>query len=90
MGLRMKNFNILGVHWKIRLLGGISQKTNIGQFAGLRGGSWYPDAHHAQEPWHPGEGARPDCVIQLNCGKVHTHASFIKQPEHRRTSTTKD
>ena len=28
--LRMKNFNILGVHWKIRLLreGGGSQKTN--------------------------------------------------------------
>ena len=31
MVLRMKNFNILGVHWKIRLLigGGGSQKTNI-------------------------------------------------------------
>ena len=25
----MKNFNILGVHWKIWLLGGSSQKTNI-------------------------------------------------------------
>ena len=48
MVLRMKNFNILGVHWKIQLLGG-SQETNIeggdcikrgelGQLADLRGG----------------------------------------------------
>ena len=49
MVLRMKNFNILGVHWKIQLLGGGggSQKNNIygglpkkgelGQFANLRG-----------------------------------------------------
>ena len=30
MILRMKNFNDLGVHWKIRLLGGGgSQKTDI-------------------------------------------------------------
>ena len=30
MGLRMKNYNIFGVHWKIRLLGrGGSQKTII-------------------------------------------------------------
>ena len=29
MVLRMKNFNILEVHWKIRLLGGGSRKTNI-------------------------------------------------------------
>ena len=30
MVLRMKNFNILGVHWRIQLLGGGgSQKTNI-------------------------------------------------------------
>ena len=48
MGLRMENFNILGFHWKIQLLGGSSQKTNIegvvglpkkgglGQFADLR------------------------------------------------------
>ena len=27
--LRMKIFNIFGVHWKIRLLEGDSQKTNI-------------------------------------------------------------
>ena len=48
MGLRMKNFNILGVHWKIWLLRGSSWKTNIerglpkkrglGQFEDLRGG----------------------------------------------------
>ena len=27
-----------------------------------------------QEPWHPEKGAKPDCIIQLNCGEVHTHA----------------
>ena len=42
MVLRMKNFNILEVHWKIQLFGGGSlRKTNIeqglGQFADLRG-----------------------------------------------------
>ena len=48
MVLRMKNFHILGVHWKIWLLGEGSQKTNteggelpkkrgLGQFANLRG-----------------------------------------------------
>ena len=29
-----------------------------------------------QEPWHPGNGAKPDCVIQLSYGEVHTHASY--------------
>ena len=29
-----------------------------------------------QEPWHPGKGAKPDHVIQLNCGEVRTHASY--------------
>ena len=29
-----------------------------------------------QEPWHPGKGAKPDRVIQLNCGEVRTHASY--------------
>ena len=28
-----------------------------------------------QEPWHPGKGAKPDCIIQLNCREVRTHAS---------------
>ena len=48
MLLGVNNFNILGIHWKIRLLGGCSQKTNIeksaclkrggfGQFVDLRG-----------------------------------------------------
>ena len=51
MALRMKNFNILEVHWKIRFLrGGGSRKINIywgiatkgglEQFADLRGGAW--------------------------------------------------
>ena len=44
----MKNFNIMGVHWKIRYIGIRQGKTNIqgelpkkgelGQFADLRGG----------------------------------------------------
>ena len=47
----MKNFNILGVPWKISLLGGGSRKTNIKGglpkkgggfdcFANLGGGNW--------------------------------------------------
>ena len=28
------------------------------------------------EIWHPGKDAKPDCVIQLNCGEVYTHASY--------------
>ena len=49
MGLRMKNFNIIVVHWKIRFLGGwrgsqnrytgwIAKKGELGQFADLGGG----------------------------------------------------
>ena len=29
-----------------------------------------------QEPWHPGKDAKPDCVIQLSCREVRTHASY--------------
>ena len=49
----MKNFNILGVHWKIGLLGGkeegssknnieggLPKKKGLGQFADLREGGW--------------------------------------------------
>ena len=28
-----------------------------------------------QEPWHPEKDAKPDCIIQLNCGEVRTHVS---------------
>ena len=47
MGLRMKNFSIMRVHWKIRNLGGVHEKPiyrgnclkkGLGQFAGLREG----------------------------------------------------
>ena len=52
MGLRMKNFNIMGVHWKIQFLSGgggvtknqyiyredLPEKGGLGQFADLRGG----------------------------------------------------
>ena len=58
MGLRMKNFNILGVHWKIRLLGGEFTKNRYreGNYLKSLGGAWqergvwcfwggwYPDA----------------------------------------------
>ena len=27
------------------------------------------------EPWHPGVGTKPDCVIHLNCGDVRIHAN---------------
>ena len=29
-----------------------------------------------QEPWHPGKGVKSDCIIQLNCEEVRTHASY--------------
>ena len=47
MGLRMKNFNIMGVYWEIRFLGGVHEKLiqgnclklgGLGQFADLSGG----------------------------------------------------
>ena len=40
MGLRMKDFNILGVHWKIQLLGGSSWKTDKGGGDCLKRGAW--------------------------------------------------
>ena len=39
MALRMKNFNILGVHWKIRFLGG-EGFTKIGGGDCLKRGAW--------------------------------------------------
>ena len=42
MVLRMKNFNVLGVHWKIWLLrgGGGSRRTNIEGGDCLKRGAW--------------------------------------------------
>ena len=37
MGLRMKNFNIMRVHWKIRILGGFHKENIQGELA-LKGG----------------------------------------------------
>ena len=48
MGLRMKNFKIVAIRWKVRLLGGgggftknqnrgLPKKGRLGQFANLRG-----------------------------------------------------
>ena len=36
----MKNFNIFGVHWKIQLLRGGSQKTNTQEGDYLKRGAW--------------------------------------------------
>ena len=30
----------------------------------------------SHKPWYSGKGAKPDCIIQLSCREVHTHASF--------------
>ena len=38
MVLRMKNVNILGVHWKIRLLGGVSKNQYRGGGLPKKGG----------------------------------------------------
>ena len=40
MGLRMKNFNVMGVHWKIRFLGPGAWKTNILAMKCLKRGAW--------------------------------------------------
>ena len=29
-----------------------------------------PFATMPQEPWHPGKGAKPSHILQLNCGEV--------------------
>ena len=42
-----------------------------------------------QKPWHSRKGAKPNRVIQLNCGKC-TPTQVIKQPEHGRTSATEE
>ena len=63
MVLRMRNFNILGVHWKIRLLGvGGSRKTNIegglpkkeglGQFVDFREGGGLARKKGGDTPMH--------------------------------------
>ena len=59
MGLRMKNLNIMGVHLKIRFLGGLTKKQYIEENCLKRGGldltkkrgmvflkeGWYPNAY---------------------------------------------
>ena len=47
-----------------------------------------PFGNMLQKPWHLAKGAEPDGVIQLTCEEVRNHASYMKQPEHGRTSTT--
>ena len=46
---RMKNFNIMGVHWNIRLLGEGSHTKAIYKVENClkrEGGGWYPNAHY--------------------------------------------
>ena len=38
MGLRMKNVNIVGIHWNIQFLGGNCLNGGFWQFADLKGG----------------------------------------------------
>ena len=40
MGLRMKNFDIMGVHWKIRLLRGVHKKTIQGELPRIWEEAW--------------------------------------------------
>ena len=58
MGLRMKNFDILGVHWKVRPLDGVHKKQyrwwdclkreGDGEFANLRG-AWQEEGGNVFE-----------------------------------------
>ena len=43
-----------------------------------------------QEPWHSGKAAKPDRVIQPNCGEVHTDASYKITRTLGGTSTTEE
>ena len=40
MGLRMKNFNIVGVHLKIRFLGSVHEKPIQGELPKIGEGAW--------------------------------------------------
>ena len=55
MVLRTKNFNIFGVHWKIRLLGGILKNQYIGEDCLKRGETWavcwFKRGHDKKEGW---------------------------------------
>ena len=41
------------------------------------------------EPWHPGKDAKPDRIVQLNCGGG-APMQVVKKLEHERTSTTEE
>ena len=45
-------------------------------FIEVNGQTGGPIWNYAEKPWHPGKGAKPDHVIQLNCREVRTHASY--------------
>ena len=73
MELRMKNFNVFGVHWKIRFLGGGggSRKTNIeggllGQFADLRVRGWGLGKKEGDGVFEVGRGDTPVHTMNIN------------------------
>ena len=63
MGLRMKNFSIMRVHWKIRILGGFHTKNIQGELA-LKGGEGARTASRFKE----GGGACLKGVVFLSGG----------------------
>ena len=85
-GLRIKNFNIMGVHWKINFLGRVHRKTNVqrgdcpkkeglGQFSDLRGAF---GKKQGLVCWR-GRGLIPQCRLWQNGIFFHQlmqHSSF--------------
>ena len=86
MGLRMKNFNILGIPWKIQLLGGSSQKTNIegglpkkgglGQFGDL-GGAWQEGGGVFEGGWYPNAHYDHDRFIKRSLLTLFLHNNHL-------------
>ena len=52
MGLRMKNLNIFGVHWKIGFLGGSSWKNQYRGRNHLKKGAWMFLRFKGWGAWH--------------------------------------
>ena len=90
MGLRMENFNILGFHWNIQLLGGSSQKTNIEGVGGLpkKGGL---DSLQISGTWQEREGGvfegggwslMHTMSQHFHCHKWYSHLLICKKFMH--------
>ena len=94
MGSRMKNFNIIQVHWKIQFLGGVHKKPiyrgnclkgRLGEFADLRGGGLGEK-----------EGAyviKPQCILCLKmemCIAKYVKQNMVNVPTDKRQSKLSD